>query len=168
MNSPTIYIRINSLKDFETVKENYYINDLFQIYNKNTNKYIKPCIMKIGYYMIGLGTTDTRKGKKFYLHRLIMRAFKDNETEGFHIDHINRDKTNNSINNLRFVSRRINQENRNVQCNNKLGEKNIYFSEKEQRYIVDIRINNKRKIKRTKTLEEAILFRNNYVKQYTL
>lgn len=154
--------QISTLKKFENVKDFYFINDEGLIYNNKRGKYLKHTLLKNGYYRVTLQEKTLKKEKQCYIHQLLGRAFIDNETDK-HIDHINRIRTDNRLENLRYVSRSKNQENRNVQPNNKLGHKNIYFSKKEKRYIVDIKINGKRKIKREKTLEDAIKFRDTYI-----
>ena len=50
--------------------------------------------------------------RKFVLHKLIWVSFYGSVPEGFHIDHIDRDRFNNSLCNLRLVSVKENMANR--------------------------------------------------------
>jgi len=90
-------------------------------------------------------------------HRLAW-AFVYGEWPKCEIDHINKDKKDNRIKNLRDVSQSINYKN--VVKPNKLKERNIYFF--KNAYVVRIRDGNgKRKhIGRFKELDDAIVARN--------
>ena len=82
------------------------------------------------------------------------------------IDHIDGDSTNNRIENLSNGSSSDNNKNkRKAQSNNKLGHKNIFeLKIGKSRFQVKIRIKpneSKTYVKCFKTLEEAILHRNN-------
>lgn len=71
-----------------------------------------------GYLKINL------KGGKYYAHRLAW-FYVNGEWPPF-IDHINGDRADNRIANLRVVTRSENQRNRGVQANNKLGLKGVH------------------------------------------
>ena len=83
-----------------------------------------------GYYRIYFDD-----GHYEYLHRFIMSAKK-----GEIVDHIDRDRSNNYKENLRIVSKKINNYNRN--SNNILG-RGIYFDKSGNRYRACISNNNK-------------------------
>lgn len=71
-----------------------------------------------------------------------------------YIDHIDGDKTNNAINNLRDSSHSDNLKNRGVQANNKLGVKGVIFV--NGKYRAEININGKKiLLGNFSTLEEA-------------
>lgn len=108
-----------------------------------------------GYLRLQLGRHNEQ-----YIHRLVAEAFIPNPENKPEVDHINRVKTDNRIENLRWASRSENQENLNVQSNNKLGHKNISIW-RQGGYIVQIR-RNKQPVyaKRFKDLDEAIMERD--------
>jgi hypothetical protein len=85
----------------------------------------------------GLKKTGYREIKingKFYLsHRLIYMYHKGEITDGLHIDHIDRDKLNNNIENLRLVTHQENHFNR--------GAKGYYFNKRDNKFMAYIRIN---------------------------
>lgn len=83
-----------------------------------------------GYYRIYLGEKKT-----IYLHRYILKAKK-----GQIVDHINRDKKDNRRENLRFVSAKLNNYNKNVE--NNLG-RGIYYDKYGKRYRACISHENK-------------------------
>lgn len=96
-----------------------------------------------GYFRLYLG-----QGQYEYLHRFIMNAQK-----GDIVDHIDRDKQNNTRQNLRFVTKATNNYNREIK--NKLG-RGIYFDKSGDRFRACISHENKTlKLGSFKTLIEA-------------
>jgi hypothetical protein len=101
------------------------------------------------------------KGKTVYLHRLLM-----NPDEGMVIDHINGIKTDNRKENLRICTAIENNRNRKLNSNNTSGFKGVYWNKNKQRYIAQVKINNKKVIAGTfKTLQEAALAYETKAKQ---
>jgi hypothetical protein len=78
---------------------------------KRNEKELKLCIVK-GYYRISL--YENRKAKRYYIHRLVLLLFKGDCPEGYECDHIDRNKLNNHIDNLRWVTPYENLMNRSV------------------------------------------------------
>lgn len=56
------------------------------------------------------------KGKYYCVHRLVAETFLDNPDNKPEVDHINHDKNDNSVKNLRFVTRLENSANRVKAC----------------------------------------------------
>ena len=148
----------------------YFINRNGEILSKKRYKegrIIKSRINEThGYYCIGL--QKDKKQKSMFLHRLLALTFIPNPENLPHVDHRDRIITNNKLENLRWVSRALNMQNATRSKNNKQGHKNIYQCVSEKSYRVEIarngtRSNKKRHCKRFKTLEEAILYRNEYL-----
>lgn len=81
-------------------KENYSINEKGQIKNDKTNRILKPHKGTSGYYQIMLG----RKTSPLYVHRLVAETFIENPNNLPQVDHINGDKLDNRVENLRWVS----------------------------------------------------------------
>ena len=67
--------------------------------------------------------TITYKGIEYLVHRLVLETFVGPCPEGFECDHINRIRDDNSLENLRWVSKTTNQRNRisNDRCKDRLG-----------------------------------------------
>ena len=150
----------NNQEDFVDIDnyENYKFNlKTNEVINKNTGKYLKKNICN-GYYVVQL--YKNKKMKRFLLHRLVFKSHNPliNIKELF-IDHINQDKLNNNINNLRLATRSQNQYNSKVYKNNILGIKNI-FKTKSNTFTVNIVKDKKKHSKNFKTLEDAIIHRD--------
>ena len=97
------------------------------------------------------------------IHRLVAEAFIPNLENKSEVDHINRKKDDNRVENLRWVTDLEQVNNRGDFKNNKLGMK--YIHKDKNRYKVQI-TRNYQKIynKRFDTLEEAIEARNLIIK----
>ncbi len=104
------------------------------------------------------------KGKLWLLHRLIyIYHFKSIKNT---IDHIDRDNTNNKIENLRDVSSSTNQLNRGKQINNTSGYKGVYLDKRRGNWVAEIKINYKKHwLGSYSTAEKANLARLTYLKE---
>ena len=108
-------------------------------------------ILKDGYRAIQI------KGKKYKAHRLIWKYQHGKDPKEF-IDHIDGNRLNNNMENLREATRQQNGFNRGPQKNNKLGIKGV--SKNGNKYIATIFINGKVKYLGVfNTIEEARLVR---------
>jgi hypothetical protein len=97
---------------------------------------MKKIIYNTGYYKICLTKTATKKARQFLLHRLIALHFIENPNNHKEVDHINRIRTDNRIENLRWASRSTNALNR-VQTkrkDNKSGYVGVTFERKICKY----------------------------------
>lgn len=108
--------------------ENYYVSDYGRVANfnyRNTGKRIlmKPFNTKVGYEQIALVDKNGKRVKK-YIHRLIAEAFIPNPQNKPEIDHIDTNRKNNSINNLRWATKIENLNNPNTILNRVNGQKN--------------------------------------------
>ena len=140
--------------------DNYVIRSDGVVINIKTKRESKGCVGNHGYVRVGL--TNEGKQKLFHLHRLLGRAFIDGEDETHNtIDHIDQNKLNNSLDNLRWATRseqNINQRHR----PSNTSELNIHLT-KRNTYRVQIRRNSKDIYCKTfKTLPEAIIGRDEF------
>jgi hypothetical protein len=100
------------------------------------------------------------------LHRLLALAFIPNPENKPCVDHINRDRLDNRLENLRWATIFENNQNHSIQSNNKLREQYISIHKvRTTRGVIDYyryqrEINYKTFEKNFKTLEEAIAFRD--------
>jgi len=104
-------------------------------------------------------------GKSYRLHRLAWCYIYGN-FPNCEIDHINQDRSDNRIKNLRLATRSENMRNKKTHKNNKLGNIGIHLH-KNGKYIVQISgDDNKRYRGQYDSLEEAIIVRKRYEKKF--
>jgi len=141
-----------SIPDFP----DYFINRKGDVLSKKWNKEIilEPAISN-GYLMVCF-----RKDKKSYnkrVHRLIAEIFIPNPNNYLCVDHINRDRKDNRLENLRWVTHAMNSQNQSI--TNISGYRNICYC--KNKWIVLIKRNKKVVCDRKfKTIEEAVSYRN--------
>lgn len=82
-------------------------------------------------------------GKQFLAHRLAW-AFVNGAKPSGCLDHINCDKTDNRIENLREATVSQNMHNRGIQRNNSTGFKGVYFHKRAQKYTAQIKVSGKK------------------------
>lgn len=90
----------------------YLISDTGKIWSKYYNKYIKGTILPSGYLGMNL-SYDDGKHRSVLQHRIIACALIPNPQNKKTIDHIDRNKTNNSIDNLRWATHTEQSNNKN-------------------------------------------------------
>jgi hypothetical protein len=87
---------------WETIedKPNYEVNSDGEIRNKKTGRILKVSTRKDGYCQVMLG----RKTIPLYVHRVVATAFIPNPDKLPQVDHINGNKSDNRLVNLRWLS----------------------------------------------------------------
>lgn len=82
-----------------------------------------------GYYVVSL------KGRAWRCHRIIYELLNSKIPDGQVVDHIDKNRENNKIENLRVVSRAMNNRNISKRSNNKSGTTGVYFDNKRKYWI---------------------------------
>lgn len=95
-------------------------------------------ITKNGYVSVG------SCGVKAYAHRIVWFMHNGEIPKGFDIDHIDHDRTNNKIDNLRIVSRSDNLRNKGV-VKSSSGEMGVYWSEAAGKWEASITVEGRKK-----------------------
>jgi hypothetical protein len=86
-----------------------------------------------GYLTVGIRSSDENLAKMRTVHRLVAKAFLGvNDTD--QIDHIDMDRTNNKITNLRVSTNYQNMGNTSLYANNTSGYKGVYLKGRTNRY----------------------------------
>ena len=97
---------------------------------------VAGCLDKKGYIDIGIS------GKIYKAHRLAWLYVYGYFPE-YEIDHIDRNKSNNRINNLRHASHQCNQRNVGLQQNNTSGIKGVSWHKQRDKWRAEIKVNYK-------------------------
>ena len=94
-----------------------------------------------GYRILSIWNKETKKYKIYSVHRLVFlihHGYLPNT-----IDHIDGEKDNNRIENLRDVTLSQNQFNRKINKTSTTGVKGVKWSDKRQRFLARLKMNNK-------------------------
>lgn len=137
---------------------------------KIKGKMLCPTDNGSGYLIVGLGKKSG--GKNHYVHRLVAEAFIGDIPEGMAINHKDYNRQNNSVENLEICTVRENimhslprMKHQRENCKpTSTGEK--YITQRNNRFRVQLRINGETMEKNFKTIEDAVLWRNEMVKNY--
>lgn len=122
------------------------------------------CIAKGKRWRLILGYAVCAQGKKdrIYLHREVMNA-----PDGLEVDHMNRDKIDNRLSNLRLATRGENGKNISLKINNKSGMAGVRYDKATNKWQVRITVDRKIvHIGRYKSLEDAMAARVNAELKY--
>ena len=150
--------------------EHYLIFEDGIIINSNTGNMMTPQIDPESGYTRMLLSSKFNKQKGLYLHRLLGLTFLPNPHNYPQIDHIDRDTSNNSLSNLRWVERWHNSYNRNIQKNNTSGIKGIreWKPDDITPWVYEITHKGKRTTKYFETKNEAIIFKKEFLENLNL
>ncbi len=122
---------------------NYEVSTHGRVRNSATARILKPAILNNGYKLTRLYKDG--KQKNFLTHRLVCQEFIDNPDEKQFVDHIDNDRANNNVENLRWVSGRENQGNSLKQKNTSSQYKGVVWDKHANKWKASIRIHGKLK-----------------------
>lgn len=97
-------LKNGNLKVFE-------VSNLGRVRNKNTGRIIHPIVSKYGYEVVIFRAIHSKVVKNILVHRAVAQAFIPNPENKPYIDHINRNKLDNRVENLRWVTQKENMAN---------------------------------------------------------
>ncbi len=100
----------NKEEEWRTISENdkYEVSNLAQIRNTKTKRILKKSLLPSGYEKISLLAQNGRK--THLVHRLIAKAFIPNLNNFPQVNHKDRNKANNRVENLEWATRSMNQK----------------------------------------------------------
>ena len=108
-------------------------------------------------------------GRMLKVHRVVYALVHERDPGELEIDHIDRNPSNNDINNLRLVDRSTNQFNIGPRRNNKLGVKGVYWHKGDAKYQAQITTHGKtHSLGRFDTIEKAAAARQAAEKRFLL
>ena len=114
-----------NIKEYDDI---YQVSNFGNIKSLRTNKILKQYIGVNGYKTVALRkNSDDTKPKIYYLHRLLALTFIENINDYPVVDHIDGNKLNNDLNNLRWSSYSENVKNGHLT--------NTNYNKKKKKYI---------------------------------
>jgi len=143
---------------------NYSVSSLGNVRNDKTGFILKPSVGSFGYLRVCL--YGYLKKKDLRIHRLVGLAFIENPNNYRELDHINGDKKNNSVSNLRWCSRQVNVANASKYTKGEYSSKyrGVWFHAKNGSWCSSV-INEGKKthLGSFRTEKEAVEARNKYI-----
>lgn len=141
----------------------YMINesgDILRLFKNGKHITLKQHENKRGYMTVRLNLN--KKGKTFRVHQLVAMTYLNHKLSGMSrvVDHIDEDKKNNHVSNLRVVSNRENT----LRSSNSKNLKGAYYNKSKNQWYSRIRINGKDKY--LGTFSSEIEASNAYKKAY--
>ena len=149
---------MEEFKDIPCVS-GYQVSNKGRVRNGKTLRVLTPKIAFDKFNVPHYSWISIRVNKKvinFTIHRLVALTWIPNPENKLIVDHIDRDRTNNDLENLRWVTPLENAQNRNLYRTNTTGEQNICFCNQKKRYVVNVQNDYKvTYLGSYKTLQEA-------------
>ena len=128
------------IKDFE----NYEVSNFGRVRNIKTGRILKHSIGgNHGYYNVCLRSDGKSYTKN--IHTLVGESFLPNPFNKNCVDHINNNKLDNNVRNLRYATNQENQMNRKLSFKNTSNYKGVSFSKQRNKWMAYIDINGKHK-----------------------
>ena len=124
----------NNIEHFLNISgyDNYQVSNFGRIRNCTTGKILKPSDDCRGYLKVNLYKDGKRKTHK--IHILVANEFIEKPDSKTCIDHIDRNRLNNLVENLRYVSLSENSRNRSMASNNTSKFKGVSYDTHKKKY----------------------------------
>tara|TARA_R110000787_G_C13039146_1_gene405157 strand:- start:6 stop:467 length:462 start_codon:yes stop_codon:yes gene_type:complete len=135
--------------------KDYLIYSNGTVYGKKHKKFVKQYPSDRGYMTVML-YRGKEKRKNWKVHRLVAEAFISNDESKLCVDHIDRNKLNNDISNLRWATYTENNNNKGMYKSNKSGHTNISYDKLKNKWVYSKTGEKKKKFD---TKQECILWK---------
>ena len=136
--------------------ENYLIYNDGRVYNQKFNRFLKHGTNK-GYKQVDL--YNQGKHKSHDIHRLVALHYIPNPENKRCVDHINRIRDDNRVENLRWATHSENNQNKTINKDNTSGHKYICYHKSTDGWLFQKRINKKRTTKYFKSKIDALCYK---------
>jgi len=131
-------------EEYRTIKgfENYAVSNFGNVKNIKTERILKKALDRGGYF----GVYFCKNYKNYYknIHRLVAMAFIENTNNKNKVDHIDNNKLNNHVENLRWVTNSENNMNSKLSEKNTSGIKGVYYHKQRNKWVAEIKKDNKK------------------------
>jgi len=97
------------MKDINGYEGLYAVDENANVWSYRKNGLLKQTLDNRGYHVVNL--CKDKKVKKHFVHRLVAQAYLDDYSEDLQVDHIDGNRINNKLENLRMVTHQQNQWN---------------------------------------------------------
>ena len=106
--------------------------------NATTENMLKPIASHGGYGRVRLSKNGA--AKNFVIHRLVANEFIDNPSNKACVDHIDGDRTNNCVTNLRYATKSENGMSQKKHLNATSTYKGVYFDKRSSKWHARVRL----------------------------
>lgn len=133
-----------NIPDYEGLYQVSNLGNVKRIYKTSNEKILKPTLHSNGYYVVTL--KDKERQKVITIHKLVAICFLNHIPSGMNlvVDHINNNKLDNNVNNLRIVTQQENTHKVKFKtCTSKYN--GVCFVKRANKWVCYKKINGKRK-----------------------
>jgi hypothetical protein len=131
-NNIEVYVNITGFSKYQ-------ISNFGNCKNIKTGRILKPGTNCNGYLYVILMDDGERSTKT--IHRLVANAFLQNSEDKKNVDHVDRNKTNNYLSNLRYATLSENSQNASMKSNNTSGVVGVSWDKNKNKWKVQITVN---------------------------
>ena len=113
--------------------DNYEISSHGRVRNNETRKIMNYSNRKDGYTRIELSKNGEKKS--YAVHRLVGFAFLEKKEEDIEVDHLDHNRSNNLLTNLRWTTSSGNNRNRSISSKNISGNQGVSFDKSTNSWV---------------------------------